>query len=63
MIKKRQETSQAVTDFDKLLGKLVAVPKTEVEKEESKWKAMRQRLKAKGETAGGKRRKLPSKTD
>ena len=59
MTKNRQETSQAATDFDALLGKLVSVPKAEVEKEEAKWKAMRKRLKAKGEAGGVKRRKLP----
>ena len=55
----RQETAQAATDFDALLGKLVSVPKAEVEAEEKKWKSMRKRIKAKGEVSGAKRRKLP----
>ncbi len=63
MTKNRQETSQAATDFDAFLGKLVSVPKAEVEKEEKKWKAMRMRLKDKGETGGVKRRKLPPDVD
>lgn len=59
MTKNRPETTIAASDFDALLGKLVSVPKAEVEKEEKKWKAMRKRLNAKGETSGANRRKLP----
>ena len=59
MTKNRQDTSQAASDFDVLLGKLVSVPKVEVESEEKKWKAMRKRLKAKSAAGGAKRRKLP----
>lgn len=61
MTNNRQSTANAAADFDALLGKLVSVPKTEVDAEEAKWKAMRKRLKAKGETGGAKRRKMPPK--
>ncbi len=63
MTKNRPETTLAASDFDALLGKLVSVPKAEVEAEEKKWKAMRKRLKAKGESGGVKRRNLPPKSN
>jgi hypothetical protein len=38
--------------FESLLGRLVRVPKAEIEAEERKYKAMRKRLKAKKEKRG-----------
>lgn len=43
--------------FGSLLGKLVQVPKEEMQAEEAKWQAMRQRLKDKGESKGKEKRK------
>ena len=63
MTNNRQDTAHAAADFDGLLEKLVSVPKAEIDAEEAKWKAMRKRLKAKGEAGGEKRRKLPPKID
>jgi hypothetical protein len=56
----KNETPQ--NGFDNLLLKLVQVPKEEIDSEEAKWKAIRGRLKAKGEASGAKLRKLPPKT-
>lgn len=54
MTKKRTDQSN---NFGNLLGKLVKVPKEEADAEEAKWKAMRKRLKAKGEAKGVRTRK------
>ena len=51
--KKRIDKIPGSGPFESLLGRLVRVPKAEIEPEERKYKAMRKRLKAKKE----KRRK------
>lgn len=45
--KKKIDTLPGSAAFESLLGRLVRVPKTEVEAEERKYKAMRKRLKEK----------------
>jgi hypothetical protein len=45
------------TAFADAMRRLVRVPLAEVVAEEKKWKAMRKRLKKKGEAKGGKRRR------
>lgn len=48
----REKTAPGGGAFDALLGRLVQVPKAEVQAEEAKYKAMRERLKEKGEQKG-----------
>ncbi len=43
--------------FDTLLGKLALVPKAEVQAEEAKYRAMRERLKEKGEAKAARKKK------
>jgi hypothetical protein len=47
------------SEFGNLLGKLVQVPKSEMQAEEAKWQAMRERLRKKGEAKGATKRKRP----
>ncbi len=48
----REKTVPGTAAFDALLGKLARVPKAEVEAEEAKYRAMRERLRGKGEAKG-----------
>lgn len=43
--------------FDALLDRLACVPKEEVQAEEAKYRAMRERLKAKGEEKAARKKK------
>jgi hypothetical protein len=47
--KRKIDTLPGTGPFESLLGRLVRVPKAEIEAEEKKYKAMRKRLKAKKE--------------
>ncbi len=62
LTKRPAEHATAAEEFDAFLGEFVSVRKAEIDAEESKSKAMRERLKAKGEAKGEKQRKSPPKT-
>ena len=56
-MKAKQESPK--DHFGDLLGKLVQVPKPEMQAEEAKWQGMRDRLRKKGEAKAAKARKAP----
>jgi len=57
--KKKIGEKRPPDQFGALLGKLVQVPKSEMQAEEAKWEAMRDRLRKKGEAKATKARKSP----